>query len=165
MYHNHGGISERHACEDCVWPIILDAGLYTACLGERMLVVMIHQVQYNILTFEAVLRKNIHLFLERCRRSNSVMVACFDAVRLFIFFLIFWKLLLHFTLWLSARTLQCLFVWVCACHNAFVLYLGLTSLRICVPLCNSAVPSEQIVLRMRQTPGSASNAVTKLSVK
>jgi len=54
-----------------------------------------------------------------------------------------------FTLWLGARTLQCLFVWGCACHNAFVLYLGLTSLGISVPLCSNAVPSEQIVLRMR----------------
>jgi len=34
-------------------------------------------------------------------------------------------------------------------HNAFVLYLRLTSLGISVPLCSSAVPSEQIVLRMR----------------
>jgi len=40
-------------------------------------------------TFEAVLRKNMHLFLERCRRSNKVIVGCFDAVRLFMFFLYF----------------------------------------------------------------------------
>jgi len=79
----------------------------------------------------------MHLFLERCRRSNNVMVACFDVVRLFIFFLIFWTLQPHFTLWPNARTLQCLFVWRCACHNAFVLYLGLTSLGISVPLCSS----------------------------
>jgi len=51
-------------------------------------VVMTHQVQCYIPTFEVVLRKNMHLFLERCRRSNNVMVACFDAVQLFIFFLI-----------------------------------------------------------------------------
>ena len=76
-----------HACKDCVWPIILDAELYTTCPGERVLAVMTHQVQCNIPTFEAVLRKNMHLFLERCR-SNNVMVACFDAVRLFIFYLI-----------------------------------------------------------------------------
>jgi len=49
---------------------------------------MTHQVQCNIPTLEAVLRKNMHLFLERCRRSNNVMIACFDAVRLFIFVLI-----------------------------------------------------------------------------
>jgi len=30
----------------------------------------------------------MHLFLERCRRSDNVMVACFDAVTLFIFVLI-----------------------------------------------------------------------------
>jgi len=118
-------------------------------LPWRVLVVMTHQVQYNILTFEAVLRKNMHLFLERRRRSNNVMVAWFDAVRLFIIFLILWTLQPHFALGRSARTLQCLFVWGCACHNAFVLCLGLTSLGISVPLCSSVVPSEQIVLRMR----------------
>jgi len=82
----YGGISESHACKDCVWPIILDAELYTTCPGERVLVVMTHHVQCKIPTFEALLRKNMHLFLERSRRSNNVMVACFDAVRLFIFF-------------------------------------------------------------------------------
>ena len=149
MHHNYGGISESHACKDCVCPLILYADLYTTCPGERMLVFMTHQVQCNIPTFEAVSRKNMHWFLERCRRSNNVMVACFDAVRLFMFVLILWILQPHFTLWLSARTLQCLFVWGCACHNAFVLYLALTSLEISVPLCSSVVPSEQIVLRMR----------------
>jgi len=88
MHHNYGGISESHACKDCVWPIIFDAELYTIYSGEQGLVVMTHQAHYNIPTFEAVLRKNMHLFLERCRRSNNVMVAYFDAVRLFIFFLI-----------------------------------------------------------------------------
>jgi len=86
MHHNYGGISESHACKDCVWPIVLYAELYTTCPGERVLVIMTHQVQCSIPTFEAVLRKN--LFLESCRRSNNVMAACFDAVRLFIFFLI-----------------------------------------------------------------------------
>ena len=83
-HHNYDGISESHACKDCVWPIILDAELYTTCPGERVLVVMTHQVQCNIPTFEAVLRKNMHLFFERCIRSNNVMIACFDAVRFFI---------------------------------------------------------------------------------
>jgi len=87
MRHNYDGISESHASKDCVWPIILDAELYTPCPGERVLVIMTHQDECNILTFEALLRKNTHLFLERCR-SNNAMVACFDAVRLFIFFLI-----------------------------------------------------------------------------
>ena len=151
MHHNYGVISESHACKDCVWlwPIILDAELYTTCPGERVSVVMTHQVQCNIPTFEVVLRKNMHLFLERCKRSDNVMVACFDAVRWFIFFLILLTLQPHFALWLSARTLQCLFVLGCACHNEFVLYLGFTSLGISVPLCNSVVPSAQIVLRMR----------------
>jgi len=87
MHLNYGGISESHAGKDCVWPIILDAELYATCPGERVLAVMTHQVQCNIPAFEAVLRKNMHLFLERCRRANNVVAACFDAVRLFIFFL------------------------------------------------------------------------------
>jgi len=29
MHHNHGGFSESHVWKDCVWPIILDAELYT----------------------------------------------------------------------------------------------------------------------------------------
>jgi len=67
---------------------ILDAELYTTCPGEQVFVVMTHQVQCNIPTFEAVLRKTMHLFLERCRRSDNLIVACFDAVRLFIIFII-----------------------------------------------------------------------------
>ena len=156
MHQNYHGVSESHACKHCVWPIILDAELYTTCPGERVLVVMTHQIQCNIPTFEALLRKNMHLFLERCRSnnvmvawSNNVMVACFEAVRLFIFFFILWTLKPHFTSWLSARTLQCLFVWGCACHNVFTLYLGLTGFEISVPLCSTVVSSEQIVLRMR----------------
>ena len=66
MHHSYGGMSECHACKECVWPIILDAELYATCPGERVLVVMTHHVQCNILTFEAVLQKNMHLFLERC---------------------------------------------------------------------------------------------------
>jgi len=48
MYALHyGGISESHACQDCVWPIILDADLCTTCPGDQVLVVMTHQVQCN----------------------------------------------------------------------------------------------------------------------
>jgi len=120
MHHNYGGISESHTCKDCVWRIIMDTELYTTCPAERVLVVLAHQVRCNSLKFEAVLRKNMHLSLERCRRSNNVMVACFDPVRLFILFLILRTPQPPFTLWLSARTLQCLFVWGCACHNYYV---------------------------------------------
>jgi len=72
MHHNYGRLSESDACRDCVWPIILYAKLYITCPGEGVLVVMTHQVQCNIPTFEALLRKNMYVFLERCRRSNKV---------------------------------------------------------------------------------------------
>jgi len=40
MHHNYGVISGRHACRDCVWPIILVTGLCITCRGERVLVVI-----------------------------------------------------------------------------------------------------------------------------
>jgi len=51
--------------------------------------VSVHQVQCNILTFEALLRKNLHLFLRRCRKSKNVWLRTFGAVRLFLFVLLF----------------------------------------------------------------------------
>ena len=72
MHHNYGGLSERHACKDCVLLIILDAELHTTCPGERVLVVMTHQVQCDIPAFQALLRKNMYLFRGRCKRSNNV---------------------------------------------------------------------------------------------
>jgi len=43
------------------------------------------------------------------QKVEQRMVACFDAVRLFILVPILWTVQSHFTLWLSARTFQCLF--------------------------------------------------------
>jgi len=57
MHHKYGVISEIQACKDCVWLTILDGEFYTTCPGERVLVVMTHQVQCNIPTFEALLKK------------------------------------------------------------------------------------------------------------
>jgi len=57
MHHKYGGIAESHAGKDCVWPIILDVELYAPCPSERVLVVMSREVQCNIPTFEALLRK------------------------------------------------------------------------------------------------------------
>jgi len=146
MHHKYGGISETHACKDCVWPIILDAELYTTCPGERVLVVMTHQVQCNIPTFEALLRKNRYLFLERCSRSNNAWLPALtqsDCWYSSLFFEHYNRILL------SDWVLQHCSVYSFERHNAFVLYLALTSLGISVPLSSSVVPSEQIVLRMR----------------
>jgi len=38
MHLNCGVISGSHACRDCVWHTILNAGLYAICSGERVLV-------------------------------------------------------------------------------------------------------------------------------
>jgi len=89
MHRNYGVISGSHACKDCVCRVAYNFGykaLYnlpwrrSASSHDSFNVTFLHLRHY--------LRKNMHLFLERCRRSNNVMVACFDAVRLFIFFFI-----------------------------------------------------------------------------
>jgi len=46
MHHNYGVISEGHACRNCVWPIILDAELYTTYPGERVLVVIRFKITF-----------------------------------------------------------------------------------------------------------------------
>jgi len=161
MHHKYSGISKSHACKDWVGPIILDAELYTTCSGEWMLVVMTHQVQCNIPVFEALLRKNMYLFLERCRRSNRVWLPAltqsdclqsslfFDFLHSSLFFEHYNRILLCD--WVLEHCSVCFFEVVhCARHNAFVLYLALTSWGISVPLCSSVVPSEQIVLGMRR---------------
>jgi len=68
-----------------------------------------HQVQYNIPTFEALLRKKVNLFLERCRKSNNVWLRALmqsDCLYSSLFFEHYNRILLCD----SARTLQCLFV-------------------------------------------------------
>ena len=49
MHLNYGVISGSHACRDCVWHIILDAGLYTTCPGERVLVATRFNVIFPLL--------------------------------------------------------------------------------------------------------------------
>jgi len=71
MHLNYVVISGRYSCSDCVWPIILDAELYTTCLGERVLVV----IRFNA-TFLPLrpIKKNAYLFLERCGKSNNIQL-------------------------------------------------------------------------------------------
>jgi len=54
--------------QNCVWPIILGAGVYTTFPGERVLVVMTHQVQRNIPTFEAVFKKKYALVSRKTQK-------------------------------------------------------------------------------------------------
>ena len=69
MHLNYGVISGSHACRHYGWPIILVVALYNLPWRAS---VSSHQVQCNIPTFEALLRKYKYLFLERCRKSNNV---------------------------------------------------------------------------------------------
>jgi len=54
---------------NCVWHIILCRALYSLPWRASF---SSHQVQCNIPTFEALLRKYKYLFLERCRKSNNI---------------------------------------------------------------------------------------------
>jgi len=112
---------------------------------------MTHQVQYNIPIFEAVSRKNMHLFLERRRRSNNVRLRTLtQSDCLFLPCSLNTTTTFYFVTECSdIAVFVRLRVCMSHCHNALVLYLGLTSLGISVPLCSSVVPSEQIVLIMR----------------
>ena len=106
MHHNYWcDFRKAYISPDCVRPTTLVAGLCTTCRGERVLVVIKFSVTFLPLT---PYWKNVYLFLERCR-VQQCMVARFAAVRLFILVLvlIIWTLQPYFTLWLSARMLQC----------------------------------------------------------
>jgi len=65
----------------------------------------------------------MHLFLERCRRSTNVMVAFFDDVRLFIFFLY------------SLNTATA-FYFVTECSDIAVFF----RLRVCMSQCIRTLP-------------------------
>ena len=121
MHLNYGAISGSHACRDCGWHIILVAELYTACPAERS--VSSHQVQCNIPTFEALLRKYKHLFLERCRKSNNIRLRALmqsDCLYLSLFFEHYHRILLcELVIELcSVRLIDGV-----SSHNAFAFYL------------------------------------------
>jgi len=100
-----------------------------------------HQVQNNIPTFEALLRKNMYLFLERCRKSDNVWLRTLmqsDCLYSSLFFEHCKRILLCD--WLLGHCSACSFEGV-SCHNAFVRYLASNSLGIGVLLCSSVVPN------------------------
>jgi len=111
-----------------------------------------HQVQCNIPTFEALLRKYTYLFLERCRKSNDIWLRALMQSDCFYSSLFFE----HYN-----RILLCEWVielcWIrlidgVSCHNAFAFYLVSTNLGIGVLFRSSFVTSVTceltLVLRM-----------------
>ena len=99
-----------------------------------------HQVQCDIPTFEALLRKYTYLFLERCRKSNIWWRALMQSDCLYssLFFEHCNRILLC----------ECVIELCCirlidgvACHNAFVFYLYSSSLGISALLRRSFVTS------------------------
>ena len=80
-----------------------------------------HHGQCNIPTFEALLRKNMHLFLERCRKSNNIWLRALmqsDCVYSSLYFEHYNRILLCD--WVLRYCSFCSFERV-SCHNAFVL--------------------------------------------
>jgi len=101
-----GVISRRHISPNCVRPITLVAGLCTTCRGEGVSVV----IKFNVIFLP------LRPYFKKCvpvswtmPNVQQCMVARFDGVRLFMPVLVHfhWTLQPHFTLWQSARTLQC----------------------------------------------------------
>jgi len=100
-----------------------------------------HQVQYNIPTFEALLRKYKYLFLERCRKSNNVWLRALmqsDCLYLSLLcehydriLLCDWVIELY-----SVRLVDGV-----SSHNAFEFYLDSTNLGISALIRSSAATS------------------------
>ena len=130
MYHNYGFTSGRHTCIDCMWPIILLAGLYTTCRNEGVLVVIRFNVAF--LPLRPCCEKMCTSFFND-EESLTTYGCALWCRQLFIFVLIFFE---HYN-----DILLC--DWVlnrynvlraCACHNAFIVYLVLTRFELSVLL-------------------------------
>ena len=100
-----------------------------------------HQVQCNIPTFEALLRKYKYLFLERCRKSNNVWLRALmqsDCLYSSIFIEQYNRILLCD--WVIELRSVCSIDGVSS-HNAFAFYLDPTNLGISALLRSSAARS------------------------
>ena len=100
-----------------------------------------HQVQCNIPTFEALLRKYTYLFLERCRKSNNIRLRALmqsDCLYSSLFFEHYNRILL--CEWVIELCSIHLIDGV-PCRNAFAFYLDSTSLGINALLRSSVVTS------------------------
>jgi len=139
IYHNYGVISRSHACRDCGWHIILDVELYTTCLGEQVLVATRFNVTF--LPLRLCYEKTRTCFSKESESLITYGYTCLDAVRLFVFVPILWTLQWHFTLWLSARTLQCVFDWWQVMSKCIRILPGLDQLGIGALLRSSEVTS------------------------
>jgi len=100
-----------------------------------------HQVQCNIPTLEALLRKNTYLFLERCRKSNNVQLhALMQSDCLYSSLFLEHYNCIMLCEWVIQLCSVCLVDGV-SCHNAFTVYLDLTSSGIAALLHSSVETS------------------------
>jgi len=102
-----------------------------------------HQVQRSILTFEALLRKNTYLLLERGRKSNNRWLRALmqsDCLYSSLFFEHYNRILL--CEWVIGLYSVCLIDSV-SCHNTFAVYLASTSLGT-APLLRSSVETNVV---------------------
>jgi len=126
-----------------------------------------HQVQCNIPTFKALLRKNTYRFLERCRKSNNIWLRALmqsDCLYSSLFFEHYNLILLGE--WVIELSSVCLIDGM-SCHNAFAVYPDSTSLGIAALLRNSVETSIAcwltLVLTICLLPyGSVFSAVAKM---
>jgi len=70
MHHKYGVISGSHACRECVWPIILGAGLCTTCHGQQVLLVI--RFNATFLSLRPYCTKMCTCFLKDVEKSNNV---------------------------------------------------------------------------------------------
>ena len=127
MHHSYGGISESHACKDCVWPIILDAELYTTCPGERVLVATRCNVTFLPLRlcYENT-RTRFSKYPEN-QTTNGYLLWCSQIVCICPYSLN--STIAFYSEWVNELCSIRLIDGV-SCHNAFAFYLDSTNLGI-----------------------------------
>jgi len=91
-----------------VWHIILDAELYTTCPGERVLVA----TRFNVTFLPLKLcNEKTRTFFWKDAENLTTYGYVLWCSQIVLFVPVLWTLQSHFTLWMSVRTLQCLFAW------------------------------------------------------
>jgi len=81
MHHNYGVISGSHACRDCMWPMILDAELYTTSPWEQVLVATRFNITFLPLRCCYEKTSTCTYFLKDVENLTT-LVTCFDAVKI-----------------------------------------------------------------------------------
>ena len=137
MHHNYGVISGSSCMQRL--RVAYNFGCRALCNLPWRASASSHQVQWNILTFEALSRRYTYLFLERCRKSNNIWVRASmqsDCLYSSLFFEHYNRILLCE----CANELRNIsLIDGMSCHSAFAFYLDSTNLGIGALLRSSFV--------------------------